>query len=57
VGPDFYSGLTQKRLAAIRAMVYKLDQICLSDYLPTRELWEKGQLSELDFYEKKREIL
>jgi Asp-tRNA(Asn)/Glu-tRNA(Gln) amidotransferase C subunit len=57
VGPDDYSGLTQKRLAAIRAMVYKLDQICLSDYLPTRELWEKGQLSELDFYEKKREIL
>jgi transcriptional regulator with XRE-family HTH domain len=56
LGPDDYSDLTRKRLAAICAMVYKLDQICLTDYLPTQELWENGKLSELDFYEKKREI-
>jgi transcriptional regulator with XRE-family HTH domain/Asp-tRNA(Asn)/Glu-tRNA(Gln) amidotransferase C subunit len=56
LGPDDYSDLTQKRLAGIRAMVHKLDQICCSDYLPTNELLENGKLSELDFYETKREI-
>jgi transcriptional regulator with XRE-family HTH domain/Asp-tRNA(Asn)/Glu-tRNA(Gln) amidotransferase C subunit len=56
LGPDNYSDLTQKRLAGIRAMVYKLDQICCSNYLPANELLENGKLSELDFYEKKRKI-
>jgi transcriptional regulator with XRE-family HTH domain len=53
---DDYSDLTQKRLASFRAILHKIDQICLSDYLPTNELWENGKLSELKFYEKKQTI-
>lgn len=53
---DDYSALTQKRLAVMRAMVNKINQICLSDYLPVKELWENGKLSQLEFYQKKREI-
>jgi transcriptional regulator with XRE-family HTH domain len=54
--PDEYSSQTQKRLAVIRAMVDKIGQICLSDYLPVKELWENGELSQMEFYKRKREI-
>lgn len=46
----------QKRLTILRSLVEELDQIYFSDYLPVKALWENGELSELEFYQKKEAI-
>lgn len=46
-----------KRLSILRSLTDKINTIYFSDYLPTKELWEEGKLSELEFYKKKEAIL
>jgi transcriptional regulator with XRE-family HTH domain len=47
----------QKRLTILRSLVEELDHIYFSNYLPAKDLWENGHLSELEFYQKKETIL
>ena len=48
--------IKEKRLAILCSLVEKFDTIYFSSYLPTKDLWEDSQLSELEFYQKKEVI-
>ena len=50
------TSIKENRLAQLRSLIDELDTIYFSNYLPTKDLWEDSQLSELDFYRKKEVI-
>lgn len=55
-GSNGYSRDMLKRLSVLRSLVDKINTIYFSDYLPTKELWENGPISELAFYRTNDEV-
>ncbi len=47
---------THVRLSALASLIDKINTIYFSDYLPMKDLWVNGLLTELEFYKKKELI-